>query len=253
MKKQLLNSNKMKLPISALRVDKYQKKVRKRVVDEIVNNFNPAAVGVIHVSQREDGSLWIFDGQHRTEALSRLGFEYVDCLVFSGLTPEQEASGFIGHHAVSKPTKIEEHIGKVFAKDKTALEIEKIVGELDLSVVAGGRKNTIQSVNALYHIYEKNGGEVLRRVLKIIKDGSPDSERPYNAQLMKALRDLIVKHNELFDDKWIIKKFNEINLNQLNNNADAFVSVYGFSKVDGMKMAITKSYNHRKSERLKLK
>src|SRR5699024_4549653 len=136
MKKQLLNSNKMKLPISALRVDKYQKKVRKRVVDEIVNNFNPAAVGVIHVSQREDGSLWIFDGQHRTEALSRLGFEYVDCLVFSGLTPEQEASGFIGHHAVSKPTKIEEHTGKVFAKDKTALEIEKIVGELDLSVVA---------------------------------------------------------------------------------------------------------------------
>lgn len=253
MKKQLLESRKMKLPISALQVDKYQKKVRKRVVDEIVKNFNPAAVGVIHVSQREDGSLWIFDGQHRTEALSKLGFEYVDCLVFTGLTPEQEASGFIGHHAVSKPTKIEEHKGKVFAKDKSALEIERIVGELGLRVVAGGMKDTIQSINTLYDIYEKNGEKVLKRVLNIIKEGFPNDDRPYTVPLLKSLRDLIIKYNKKFDDKWIIKKFNEINLNQLNNNADAFVSVYSFSKVEGMKMAITKSYNHRKSERLKLK
>ena len=253
MKKQLLESRKMKLPISALQVDKYQKKVRKKVVDEIVKYFNPAAVGVIHVSQREDGSLWIFDGQHRTEALSRLGYEYVDCLVFSGLTPEQEASGFIGHHAVSKPTKIEEHVGRVFAKDETALEIERIVTSLGLRVVSGGAKNTIQSITALYNIYEKNGETILRRVLTIIRDGFIDTDRPYIVPLLKSLRDLIVQYDKKLDDKWLIKKFNQMTLNQLNNNADAFVSVYGFSKVDGMKMAITQSYNHRKSDRLKLK
>lgn len=253
MKKQLLESRKMKLPISALQVDKYQKKVRKKVVDEIVKHFNPAAVGVIHVSQREDGSLWIFDGQHRTEALSRLGYEYVDCLVFSGLTPEQEASGFIGHHAVSKPTKIEEHVGRVFAKDETALEIERIVTSLGLRVVSGGAKNTIQSITALYNIYEKNGETILRRVLTIIRDGFIDTDRPYIVPLLKSLRDLIVQYDKKLDDKWLIKKFNQMTLNQLNNNADAFVSVYGFSKVDGMKMAITQSYNHRKSDRLKLK
>lgn len=253
MKKQLLESRKMKLPISALQVDKYQKKVREKVVNEIVENFNPAAVGVIHVSQREDGSLWITDGQHRARGLDILGFEYVDCLVFTGLTREQEAAGFLGHHTVSKPTKIEEHNGRVFAKDKTALEIERIVNSLGLRVVSGGAKNTIQSITALYNIYEKNGETTLRRVLTIIRDGFIDTDRPYIVPLLKSLRDLIVQYDKKLDDKWLIKKFNQMTLNQLNNNADAFVSVYGFSKVDGMKMAITQSYNHRKSDRLKLK
>jgi len=253
MEKQLLNTNKMKLPISALQVDKYQKKVRKRVVDNIVNNFNPAAVGVIHVSQREDGSLWIFDGQHRTEALKRLGFDYIDCLVFTGLTREQEASGFIGKHDVSKPNKIEEHKGRLFAKDETSLEIERIVNELGLRIVGGGMKNTIQSVTAVYDIYEKNGRDVLKRTLFIIKESFKDTDNPYKVPLLKSLRNLIVKYGSKLDDKFLIKRLDKITLNQLNSNADAFVDVYRFNKVKGMEMAITQCYNHRKSEHLKLK
>ena len=45
--------------------DQYQK----AKVNKIVKNFNPIGMGPILVSEREDGSLWIFDGQHRVEAL----------------------------------------------------------------------------------------------------------------------------------------------------------------------------------------
>lgn len=243
----------MRLPIKMLNVDLYQKKLRKRVIDKIVEKFDPVALGLIHVSLRNDGSYWIFDGQHRVEALKALGQEHVDCVVFTGLTKEQEASGFLDHHNVSKPTKIEEHKGRIFAKDEKALEIELIANELGLRIAAGGMKDTIQSVTTLYDIYDKNGRGVLSNVLLIIRDGFFDEERPYKVAVLKAIRNILVKYKDKVDKKWMIRRLKQDSFDELNNKADAFVKVYGFSKVDGMEMAITQSYNHRKSERLKLK
>ena len=243
----------VRLPIGILKVDSYQKKLRRKVIDKIVENFDPIALGLIHVSLRDDGTYWVFNGQHRIEALKIRGENYVDCLVFTGLTFEQEASGFVGHHNVSKPTKIEEHNGRLLSGDFVAKDIEMVANELNLRIVAGGMKNTVQSITTLYQIYNENGRKILSDVLRVVRDGFEDVERPYKVHVLKAIRDMLVEYGSHLDKKWLIKKLNQEKFNELNKKADAFIEVYNFNKVEGMKMAITQCYNHRKSERLKLK
>lgn len=242
-----------KLPIRVLKVDSYQKKLRSNVIDKIVNEYDPIAFGLIHVSLRDDGTYWVFDGQHRTEAAKIMGFTHLDCLVFTGLTFEQESRGFLGHHNVSKPTKIEEHNGRLLSGDFVAKDIEMVANELNLRIVAGGMKNTVQSVTTLYQIYNKNGRKILSDVLRIVRDGFEDVERPYKVHVLKAIRDMLVEYGSHLDKKWLIKKLKQEKFNELNKKADAFIEVYNFNKVEGMKMAITQCYNHRKSEHLKLK
>lgn len=242
----------VRLPIDILKVDLYQKRVREHKVKSIVSEFNPVSLGLIHVSLREDGTYWIMDGQHRTEGLRRMGVKYVDCLVFTGLSYEDEASGFVGHHNISKPTKIEEHKARVEAKEQTALNIERITNSIGLRIVAGGMTDTIQSVTTLYNIYESNGEKILTDVLTIVKEGFPNTDRPYSVAILKSVRDILVEYGSKVDKKWLIQKLKQEDYNNLNNKADAFVKVYGFNRVKGMEMAITQCYNHRKSERLKL-
>lgn len=253
MSKQMLEPQLIRLPIKVLRVDRYQKRVREAKVKNIVTNFDQSKLGVIHVSMRSDGTYWIFDGQHRVEALRRLGWEYVLCLVFTGMSYTEEASGFLGHHDTAKPTNIEEWYGRREAQDETVLKIESILGDLDLRVAAGGMPNSIQSVKAIEDIYVKHGKERLIKVLKVIKNGFPSKNSAFKSLLLNGIASLFDEYGSKVDAKWLIKKLKQTDYDAINNKADAFVKVGGFNKREAIKMAITQCYNHNKSERLKLK
>ena len=59
-------------------------------------------MGPILVSEREDGSLWIFDGQHRVEALKILGELVWEVTIYSGMTLKDEATAFDYYKKVLK-------------------------------------------------------------------------------------------------------------------------------------------------------
>lgn len=253
MKQKLYDTKKMKLQIDLLNVDRYQKRIRERVVKKIVDNFNPAAVGVIHVSHREDGTFWIFDGQHRVEAMKRLGYTVVDCLVFSGLTYQEESKALVSHHDVSKPTKIEEHHAKVEAEEKTSLEIESILDDLNIKVRQGSGYGSIQAVGTVYEIYKKGGGQDLRKVLGILIETFGNKSEVFLRNTMLGLQKFINQYRDEYDEKWLVKKLKTIDYSELMNKADVYKRVNGFNKTDAVKMVITERYNHNKSKHLRLK
>jgi hypothetical protein len=85
------------LPVSKLTVDgDVQRSVNHARVERILKDFNPAALGVIVVSARDDGTHHIIDGQHRAAAVRALGDEEapMTCLVYHGLTRADEAAMF---------------------------------------------------------------------------------------------------------------------------------------------------------------
>lgn len=254
MKKQL-EPQLVRLPISILNVDRYQKRIRESKVKNIVENFDQSKLGVIHVSMRNDGSHWIFDGQHRVEALRRLGWEFVLCLVFQNMKYEEEASAFVGHHDSSRPTKLEEHYARLEAQDPVALEIQAILDSLDIEAANGRYKNkiTFHSIGTVYEVFEKNGGSKLFEVLFIIKESFEGDPSSFNMNMIKGIRDVLVDYDTKVDKKWLVKNLRKTTSNNINIKANGIRDVYGFSKRESQKMAIIQQYNHRKSEHLKLK
>lgn len=243
----------VRLPIKLLKVDKYQKKLRSKVINKIVNNFDPVVLGLIHVSLRDDGSYWIFDGQNRTEALKKIGFEYADCLVFTGLTYQQEAKAFNAHQNSSKPTKVEEHRARVEAEDILSLEIEDVLHSMGLEFSNATSKTRMKTVTTVYEIYDGLGKDGLIELLNVMCKSFGNEDKPFVANVMRGLNDVMKEYGSKVNDKWLIKQLSKITTNDLNLRANGFKDVHGFSKRQAMKMAITQCYNHRKSERLKLK
>lgn len=253
MNNQFLENRKMKLPIGLLNVDMYQKKIRKNIVKKIVNNFNPAALGVIHVSQRQDGTFWIFDGQHRVEAMKQMGYEAADCLVFSGMTYQQESQALVSHHDVSKPSKVEEHFAKMEAQDVTALTINNTLESIGLRIMQGSGSDSIQAVGTLYTIYEKNGLNDLVLVLKTLKEAFGRKTEVFLRHNMLGMQSFIEQYRGIYDEKWLIKRLKTKDITDLTSKADVYKRVNGFNKTEAIKMVITEFYNHKKSKHLKLK
>src|SRR5688572_26571882 len=83
------NTETRRVAVSTLNIDPaIQRQLDRRRVERIANDLNVDAIGVITVSQREGGSLFVVDGMHRVEALKLAGGEgeSVDARVFTGLT-----------------------------------------------------------------------------------------------------------------------------------------------------------------------
>src|SRR3954468_12926784 len=81
------------VPLDRLTVDIYQRPLT-TFVDEVTNDYNPALVGTLIVSEREDGTVAVIDGQTRAEGMRRNSEPAAPCLIYSGLTREDEAELF---------------------------------------------------------------------------------------------------------------------------------------------------------------
>jgi hypothetical protein len=83
------------LKLANLSIDEdYQRDVDEAWVNRLQANWNPLESGILAVSRRKNGQLWVMDGQHRREAMMRLGITEATCEVFTGLTPAMEAIMF---------------------------------------------------------------------------------------------------------------------------------------------------------------
>ena len=134
-----------KVVINQLGVDEtYQRPVSKAKVNKIVKNFNPIGMGPILVSEREDGSLWIFDGQHRVEALKILGELVWEVTIYSGMTLKDEATAFRLLQEGSKANAAERYVSELAAGVKETIAIENLLNQNGFTVKRGSSKYTIK-------------------------------------------------------------------------------------------------------------
>ena len=96
-----------------LRVDMtYQRSVSDSRVSSICRNFNQQALGIVTLSIRENGELFIIDGQHRVEALKKMGKGniQINAIVLFDLTVQDEANLFlIMNDNRTKPKRFDLH------------------------------------------------------------------------------------------------------------------------------------------------
>jgi hypothetical protein len=199
--------------LNELAVDEGYQRPLTNFWEHVRDDFNPALVGTLVVSERKNGSKWIIDGQTRWAAMCEQGWEsYVDddgkvhggapCLVYEGLSKAQEAKLFALLQTQRRGMRTYHRFrAQLVAKDKTAVGISKVVTSCGFELGVEESRDTLQSISALERAY-KVSPDHLADVLGIIRDVWGTSEKvAVSAQMLAGLSTFVRKQERLDYDR----------------------------------------------------
>jgi hypothetical protein len=183
-----------KLPARSLRFPpEYGRPIRKGWVTRLVREWNDRKVGTLLVSFRDDGDYYVMAGNHRVKARVQDGdadFMF-DCLVYYGLTLDQEAAIYLAQDAERlRHTTADDFPAMLARGDHDALGVQAILDDLGLEIApygeSGFRKSRVRAVSALLESYAANGPDNLRLALTLLRDEWGE-EAPHLASAKKSI------------------------------------------------------------------
>jgi len=121
---------------------------------KIAKGWDWPALGVIGVFCRDDGTYWIYDGQHRhAAALKRDDITTLPCIVFQATGDKHmkdEAEGFVGANTVrGAMSRLEKFRAELIAESASALATQDLIESCGYKVGAGSNKGTIACVESI--------------------------------------------------------------------------------------------------------
>lgn len=91
-----------------------------------------------HVSVRDDGSMWAFDGAHRVLLVIAMGEESIPVILHYGLTLEDEADLFVARQRERRPlTAFDMWVGDLMRQDAEACDLAQVLRGHRLRFVPG--------------------------------------------------------------------------------------------------------------------
>ena len=223
-----LNETKRKLVSkSALRVinldtisfdPSYQREVKSKH-KRIVTSFNPDALGIILVAEREDGSLWCVDGRQRITALLKMGRKTVRAELFKSDGPEHEAMVFKLVNMNRMPLNPQEEFKALLtAGDKLAWQIKETVEKCGYKITLSSRgrprdergNNEVNAINCLMRNCRKYGTEPLKFCLETIKAAWPDDRIANTNGMLAGLMLLHVRFKGIVDNERLLQRLRAV-------------------------------------------
>jgi hypothetical protein len=186
--------------IQDLKIDRsYQRDANQRRVDLISRSYDMDLAGVIEISRRETGEMFVFDGWHRCLGAHGAGETEMLAHIHNGLTQQDEAIRFRMINKTRLPIKpLEEFKSGIVGGDDILLDIDMIVRSLGGHVaITVSDKSGIIAIKSLETVYRNAGPDGLRRGLSIIKDayGSLSSEYA-QATTIKGFSAFVERYSE---------------------------------------------------------
>lgn len=162
--------------ISDLRVDeRYQRDIKDSWLKQLTRDFDQMLLGVITVSRRKDGSLYVVDGNHRRLAAKENGMDYIVADVREGLSLEKEAELFYKLNTGQRKTNYNENLRALIAgENDEALRYKQCLDQsgvkYSLKSSDYGSHSMFVAHNAGVNALRKYGCEIIIRSLEIIKE-----------------------------------------------------------------------------------
>lgn len=151
-------------------------------VNRIASCWSWARFGCLLVSKRNDGTFWVFDGQHRKLAADkRSDVDDLPCLVFECSDVAQEASLFIDQTDRGNLTMLDRFKALLSKNDQTAIQVREMVEASRYRIMAGNAKNTVRCVGVLMSAMkvDPQAARIAWRVVVAISDRESIGERVY--------------------------------------------------------------------------
>lgn len=129
-----------------------------RKVERMVARWNPSAVGVITVSQRNAVTRVVIDGMHRVQAYKELTDNTGEmlCQVFKGLSRKDEAQMFLDLNAGTQPTLIDKYKKRIITEDPVAVGINELLKSYGFTIDNNNQNGCINAVGAVERVYNKS-------------------------------------------------------------------------------------------------
>lgn len=158
------------------------------------------------VSKRDDGSLWVIDGQHRlAAAMLRGDIPYMPCVVGIYGSVADEAAMFVSMNRARRPmNRLDDFHAAIASGDREAIEIAGLITGAGFTV---SRKTGSQSwvpgevafTSAISKVLRKHGAKVCADALQTMQEAWPDEVLNAGSSMFMALTKIAVKPPPDFD------------------------------------------------------
>lgn len=157
-------------------------------VDYLVANLDLNALGHPCVNYR-DGVYWVFDGQHRIEALKRSGFgdSDIDCHVYEGLDDAQMAAMFLRVNTGKAVDVFSKFMNGCSAGFKPENDVRRMIEAQHLRVSKERQDNSVGCVSACLKVYHTHGEVILGKALRVIRDAYDGAAKSFDGNVIQAL------------------------------------------------------------------
>jgi hypothetical protein len=172
-----------------------QRMLDQRRANAIAGSLRLDAIGVPVVSRREDGGLFVIDGQHRLEALriAEHGDRLIEMTVYTGLTIEQEAELFRLFNNTKGLDPLTRFRIALVEKDPETMNIDAIVTRNGYVTVAG-KPNSCIAVKTLRGVYHLDGGDTLSRTLAVCEFTWGSQQNATHQIILGALAKMLFRY-----------------------------------------------------------
>jgi hypothetical protein len=160
-----------RVPIPQMRVSpQAQRNLNQARVDKLAARFDMEQLGTPVVSHR-DAFFYVIDGQHRIEALKKIGYGTYEaqCWTYQGLTEAGEAAVFLTLNDTLTVGAYLTFKVAVQAGRPEEADIDRIVRAQGLRVGPDRSGGTVAAVHALRRVYRRDGPACLARTLRIVR------------------------------------------------------------------------------------
>jgi hypothetical protein len=193
------------LDVNELVVDESYQRPLTSFAKRIERGFDPALVGTLVVSRRDDGTQAVVDGQTRAAAIRTLAGEgkvtsTVPCLVYVGMSQADEASLFVRLQKERRGMHSYERFrAALVAGDPEAIAIKAICDRLGYRLGQGA--NELSAVSALEKVYRRSP-KVLERTLRLLRKPWGGGYMP-SGDMVKGVGRLFDEGTEIVDDQLV--------------------------------------------------
>jgi len=132
-------------------------------VAQIAADFEPEALGVIHVSERTDGTHHIIDGQHRVAAMRVIGKDSgsVPAVLWKGLSKAEEAAMFRRLNNTRQVQVLDRFRIRVVEGDPVACKLNTLLETHGWTIRKAKAHGSFFAVSALEKVYNTPPGDDL--------------------------------------------------------------------------------------------
>jgi hypothetical protein len=178
-------------PVADLQIDlAYQRSIdtgqSAGLIKRIAREWDWSLCQPLAVARRDDGGLFVIDGQHRLAAARQRGDIYdLPCIIAPSTSVDDEARHFVALNKQRRPlTALELHRAAVAAGNEEAQVIENALLFAGLSMAphtknSGWQPLVIGNVGGLQRTLRQHGEAVLKPALRVVSAAWPDEQLSY--------------------------------------------------------------------------
>ena len=195
----------------------YQRPVRQAHVNRLIRKWDPKDLTTIEVSYR-DGKYNVVNGQHRLAAMRKMngGEDLVArCLVYTGMTYEQEAAMYYLLDKTSGHLKLANAIKALLESgtDPSIIDIKQRIERAGFTWALdkpAGATYEIKPVREIINAYQKLGGHTFSRMLGLMAGAWHGTQNSLKSGMISGMALFLKTHETELEDYEFIRRLSQV-------------------------------------------